>query len=380
MGTSSFRRPQLDAAEIDRRKQFIRDLWAGRPLDHTPIHMTVSHPQPAYSTRRQFLDGDKQLQVALANLDLTWKYLPQADAVPAMRPDVGCSCLATAFGAELFWGDDENQTCGVKNPLLNSIAEVAELEAPPADAGQLAEGAQRVRRFAEAGDGLISVSLLDMAGGINVAADLLGVEAALLAMYEDPDALECLLDKIQQLFLAAIAAQIEAAGGPDAITTTDFPDTWFPEGCKGHVSDDISASFSPACYRRFSLPYHDRIFQRYGGGGLHNCGPNPCLAEYLNHTPAPRAIDLSWQYSKAEMPAIKKACRRRAFIYMLEFPPEPGIAVDTFREVMELMAPDVLVIPTIYANPEHEPDELHRELRVIAEEYARRMDWGWDQT
>ena len=46
--------------------------------------------------------------------------------------------------------------------------------------------------------------------------------------------------------------------------------------------------------------------------------------------------------AKDELPKIKKACRRRAFIYMLEFPAEPNVAVDTFREVMELMAPDVL--------------------------------------
>ena len=64
------------------------------------------------------------------------------------------------------------------------------------------------------------------------------------------------------------------------------PDYWFPEGRKGHVSDDISANISPAMYDRFSRPFHDLVFQRYGGGGLHNCGPNPCLAGYLSHQPA----------------------------------------------------------------------------------------------
>ena len=91
---------------------------------------------------------------------------------------------------------------------------------------------------------MVSVSLLDMAGGLNVASDLLGSEALYLAMEEAPERLECLLDKIQQLFLAAISAQIDAAGGEDYIATADFPDYWFPEGFKGHVSDDISANIS----------------------------------------------------------------------------------------------------------------------------------------
>ncbi len=63
----------------------------------------------------------------------------------AMRPDVGCSPLATAFGAELFWSDDPNQTCGVKDPPLADVEQAYELAVPPPAAGQLAEGTARVQ-------------------------------------------------------------------------------------------------------------------------------------------------------------------------------------------------------------------------------------------
>ncbi len=124
-----------------------------------------------FSIRDIRFDGGKQLQESLAVVKLTWEHVPHNDMVPAMRPDVGCSCLATAFGAELYWGDDENQTCGVKNPPLSDVSGAYDLQVPPPDAGQLGEGIRRVRRFAEAGDGLVAVSLLDMAGGLNVAAE-----------------------------------------------------------------------------------------------------------------------------------------------------------------------------------------------------------------
>jgi len=256
--------------QIERRKQLLRDLWSGRPVDQIPVHITVQNPTPQYTVREQLLHADKQWEDALTVAGLTWQYVPDGDVVPAVRPDVGCSALATAFGAELYWGLDPNQTCGVRRPLLRDVAEAYELEVPPPDAGQLAEGTRRVRRFAEAGEGLVSVSLLDMAGGLNVAMDLLGGERLYAAMYEDSQALECLLGKIQQLFLAAIAVEIDAAGGQDRITTTDFPEYWFPEGRKGHVSDDISANISPAMYDHFSRPYHDLVFQQDGGGGLHS--------------------------------------------------------------------------------------------------------------
>jgi uroporphyrinogen-III decarboxylase len=368
----------FDTDEIERRRQLVRDLWAGRPVDHIPVMITVTDPQPRYSIREQFKDCDKQLEVAMSTVAHSWQSVRDGDYIPAMRPDVGCSGLATAFGAELFWGNSTEQTCGVKEPVLEDVAETFGLAIPAADAGQLAEGTERIRRFAEAGEGMISVSLLDMAGGLNVANDLLGGEKLYLAMYENPEALECLLGKIQELFLAAITLQIEAAGGEDAITATDFPDTWFPEGRKGHVSDDISANISPQMYERFSLPYHNLVFEKYGGGGLHNCGPNPCLEYYLKHTPPPRAIDVTYEYSKNDLPAIKKVCRKRAIIYMIEFPAQPKQTIAAFGEIMALMTPDVVVIPVLTVTTKDEPAELYRRMRQIAEEYAKRMDWGWE--
>ena len=378
MGKISVKDFDFDRDEIERRKQLIRDLWAGKPVDHIPIMITVTDSKMAYPIREQFQDADKQLEVALRTAGLSWQRVPEGDTIPAMRPDVGCSCLATAFGAELFWGDHPDQTCGIKKPLLGDVEAAYKLPVPPPDAGQLAEGIERVRRFAGAGEGLISISLLDMAGGLNVANDLLGGEALYIAMYENPEALECLLGKIQQLFLSTISLQIEAAGGEDAITTTDFPDTWFPEGRKGHVSDDMSANISPELYQRFSLPYHNLIFEQYGGGGLHNCGPNPCLETYLKHTPGPRSLDLSYLYSKHDLGAIKRVCRKRALVYLLEFPSEPQQAMDLFNKIMERMTPDVVVIPVLAVTTEDEPAALYRRMRVIAEEYAKRMDWGWE--
>lgn len=369
---------RFDHGEIERRKQLVRDLWAGRPLDHVPVYMTVENPRPKYSIREQFLDGDKQLEESLAVVKLTWRLVPENDMPPAMRPDVGCSCLATAFGAELFWGEDENQTCGVKNPPLNDVEQAHDLAVPPPDAGQLAEGIRRVRRFAAAGDGAIGVSLLDMAGGLNVAVDLLGGDNLYLAMYQQPEALLCLLEKIQQLLLATIELQIAAAGGEGNITTTDFPDYWFPEDRKGHVSDDISANISPAMYDRFSRPFHNMIFSKYGGGGLHNCGPNPCLAGYLSHNPPLRAVDLNYQYSKNDLPAIKIAFRKKALVYLGGLPSAPEDAIAAFRDIMELMAPEVIVVPHVIISVNDNPREVYRRMREIAAEYAKRMDWGWE--
>lgn len=365
--------------ELQRRKELYRRLWAGQPLNRLPVEVRVSLPSP-YTIQAQFRDGEKQLSAALANALATWEHAPSSDTIPAMRPDVGCSCLASAFGAEYFWSDNPNQTPGIKDKILtiDGLAEqVATLPVPdPRRDGWLPEGLRRIRRFAEAGEGFIPVSLLDAAGGVNVAADLLGMTALMIAFYEQPAALHALLGKIQDLYAATIRAGIQAAGGEQNITTTDFEDLWYPEGWKGHVSDDISAGFGPDTYAEFSAPYHARIFKEFGGGGLHNCGPNPCHAAYVAHPLSPRSVDLTDAYSHDDLPKFKLSFRRKGFIYLFWNGRENP--VNWYRKIMELMAPDVIVVPVVCVRPADNPEGLGRELRAVATEYARRMNWGWD--
>jgi hypothetical protein len=375
--------------ELERRKDLYRRLFAGKPLERLPLDVRVTAPSPQAGTlQEQFRDGEKQLAAALGNALATWKWAPSSDGIPAMRPDVGCGCLASAFGAAYHWAENPNQTPGILNRILtlDGLAEqVAALPAPdPYRDGWLPEGLRRIRRFAEAGEGFIPVSLLDAAGGVNVVADLLGMTELMIAFYDHPAAVHALLDKIQDLFSAAIRAGIDAAGGEAAITTTDFEDVWYPEGWKGHVSDDISAGFGPDIYNEFSAPYHTRIFREFGAGGLHNCGPNPCHEAYVAPPLAPRSLDLSDSYSHQDLPKLKQSLRGKAFIYLLADSPAAapggGGAVSWYRKIMEQMAPDVIVVPVFQMGQQEDPEGLLRELRPIATEYARRMKWGWDQS
>ena len=44
------------------------------------------------------------------------------------------------------------------------------------------------------------------------------------------------------------------------------------------------------------------------------------------------------------------------------------------------MAPDVIVIPHVIVRPAQNPGELYRDMHKIAVEYAKRMDWGWEES
>jgi len=352
--------------ELERRKDLYRRLWAGNPVERIPLDVRVTIPSN-YTVQEQFRDGKKQLEAALVSALAIWELVPLSDAISAMRPDVGCSCLASAFGTEYYWGENPQQTPGVKGKVITDIErQVDSLPVPdPYKDGWLPEGLRRIKMFAETGQGFIPISLLDAAGGLNVAADLMGVTELLMTFYTAPQALYKLLNQIQDLYTATIRAGIEAAGGEGNITTTDFPDLWFPEGWKGHVSDDISANFGPEIYAQFSAPYHARIFREFGAGGLHNCGPNPCHAAYVAHEISPRTVDLSDAFSHNDLPKFKKSFRKKAFIYL--FCTEGKEPVEWYRKIMELMAPDVIVVPIFFFTPENQPNKICKKLRPIAE-------------
>jgi hypothetical protein len=362
------------------RQEMFRKLWRGEALPRIPVCLRLNLPTD-HSIRESFLDGDKQLERELRNALGEWELGDYTDAIPAMRPDVGCSCLATAFGAKYYWGDSEDQTPGVKEYVLQPAGEQEDLDElvdrlakPDIHASRwLREGFSRIRKFAEAGEGVIPVSLLDAAGGVNVAADLLGMTCLMESFYLHPGALHKLLKIIQQLYLDVIAEGLKAAGGEGNITTTDFVDLWFPEGRKGHVSDDISANISPALYNEFCGPYHDIIFEAYGAGGLHNCGPNPCAAEYVSQDQSPGCIDLNYIYSKKDLPGLREKLGGKAFIY-LNWPGNED-PVEWFRGIIEIAAPDLLVVPCFTLGKPDEARELYRRLRVLSEEYAKRLRW-----
>ncbi len=356
--------------EIERRKENIRRVWDYKRVDHIPISLRVSANPWGYTTREHFQDAEKQFQIESEGVRLSLEMVPD-DYIPSMRVDLGCVIIESSLGAEVVFGDDPNQTCTIKEPILRTPDDIYGLKMPdPHSAGLVPEGLKRIRSFVERTDGQVYVSCLDMGGAMNVAFTLLGSVDFYMMSYDHPEALDHLSSFITDCFISFADACIEAAGGIDHVTSTDFPYEWQPEGRKGHCSDDICAQFSPDFFNRFSKPHNNRIFARYGGGMLHNCGPNPCASEYLSHDPRIYAVDLAYDYSKDDLPALKEAFKGRGIVYFY-MGPDPA----EYRRIMDVLAPDVIAIPCVSVGPDRDVKAIYQEFLKVSKEYAARMNW-----
>ena len=368
----------LDFERIETAKQRLMDVWAYRRVDHIPVFVRISG-KLGY-TRREIIESDElQYQMNRSNLERSLRTLPD-DYIPYARVWFGYMTIATMFGLPIHWDTDPNQSPGVAHPLITDLDAVYRLKMPEARKDGLMPDNLRLQRlFAERFPKWVHLTGFDLGGPLNSCRDLIEGTTLYTAMIEQPEALHYLLDKLTDLQIACYAAGIEAAGRLERMTHIDMAQIWAPEGHKGFVSDDVCATISPAMFDLFSKPYNNRIFARWPGGLLHNCGPHPVADRYLEHVPPINGINCSFRYTLDSLPALRKAFAGRGLIQVMFDNGETAKAMVTgFRYLMEELAPEVIALPMPQVDDswsDAEITDLYYAMREVAIEYAANMRW-----
>ena len=368
----------LDFEIVEAVKQRLRDVWAYRSVDHIPVFVRISGRLG--HTRREIIENDElQYHMNYSNLERSLRVLPD-DYIPYARVWFGYMTIATMFGLPIHWSTDPNQSPGVAHPLINDLDDVYQLKMPDVQRDGLMPDNLRLQRlFAERFPKWVYLTGFDLGGPLNSCRDLIESTTLYTAMIEQPEALHYLLDKLTDLQIACLEAGIEAAGGLNRMTQVDLAQVWAPEGHKGFVSDDVSATISSAMFDTFSKPYNSRIFARWPGGLLHNCGPHPVADRYLSHTPPINGINCSFRHTRASLHALRKSFAGRGLIQVMFDNGETAEEmVSGFRYLMEELIPDVIALPIPQVDDswsDAEITDLYYAMREIAVEYAANMRW-----
>jgi hypothetical protein len=370
-------RLNLDHARVENLKQIRRDLWDYKPVDHIPVFIwptwTFGH-----TLREQLENGDVQFEVNLKIIEKCLRLIPD-DYIPWARVTPGYMTIATMFGMEVHWSNDPNQAPGAKGHMIRDLEQVCRLKRPKMDAGLMPENIRRLRFHAASLPPDVYITGIDAGGPLNTCKDLIDTDLLYVAFHEDPQALHHMLNLVSDVQLEMYYAIEEAVGGINRMTGIDFDPVWAPEKYKSFVSDDVCATIGPETFKDFSLPYNNRLFQPWGSGLLHNCGPHPCKYVYLEHNPKLKGLNLAYKYSHQDFPELRKVFAGWGIFHILmdnELTPEAMLK--SFRYTMETLAPDVVGIPVVYVDDTWNDDNvtaLYWEMRKIANEYAANMRW-----
>jgi hypothetical protein len=373
----------IDHAEIERRKQLRRRLWAYQPVDHLPIVVWMNH-SCGHTYRELFDDLGIHLQVTAERIRKSLALLPD-DYIPFARLVRGPMTIATMFGADITWTDDPNEAPSQDRLVINDMEEVYTLRRPTLADGIAPEHLRRIRHFAAELPPDVYLTGVFAGGPLQAAGDLVATNNFYASPRENPAALHHLLQMVTEVQIELFQAVAEAAGGLDRLTTLDFDPVWAPEQHKCILSDDISVGVGPRTFREFSIPYNNQLYREWGSGMLHVCGPQVAKRVYQEHSPRLKGVNLAYEWSKDDLPALREIFAGWGMIEvnfdMVGERPEEMLT--GYRHVMETLAPDVVAVPVCTVDEgwtDREITDFYWDMRRIGEEYAANMRWATEQS
>jgi hypothetical protein len=165
-----------------------------------------------------------------------------------------------------------------------------------------------VLKFLDATHGQVPVGVADHQSPYGCATKLLGNEALMLAMYDEPDLVTLFLDRMLQATIDTVEA-VKRWAGPERVC----PNTSHPVPGEGSIIlwDDYISVITPRLHMEFCVPQNKKLFARYGRGHLHTCGPY--FPGYLDACLAcePATMDISAMRGMARSRADLLEFRRR---------------------------------------------------------------------
>ncbi|NDJ77286.1 MAG: hypothetical protein GYB65_13610 [Chloroflexi bacterium] len=196
------------------------------------------------------------------------------------------------YGATIEFPPNSLPVC--KAPRLQNPDDLASLPTPDPNkpGSRMRDRVDAIRLFHERAGGQVPIQGW-VEGALAEAADLRGVTAIMYDLYDRAEWLEELLEHCVETAINFAVAQVEA--GATIIG----------------LGDAIASQVGPRAYRRFALPYEQRIFQAVRDAGaiprLHICGDTTRIVKDMAHSGA-QIIDLDWQVdlaqARAEVDAI----------------------------------------------------------------------------
>ncbi len=244
----------------------------GQPVDHPPnfnIYMTFSADHIGQPLARYYQDYRVLVEANLAMLDDFESDIVQAISDPYRE--------AVDFGLDVIF--PENSLPINTKPLLEQPEDLSLIKIPnPYSSPRMKDRLEAVRSLREKVGGEVPI-MGWVEGALAEAVDLRGMTNLMMDLIQRPEWVKALLEMCGELSVQFSLAQLEA--GADIIG----------------LGDAAASQISPAMYRRFALPYEQKVFSEVhnagGIGRLHICGDtNKILPDMV--ASGAKIIDLDW--------------------------------------------------------------------------------------
>ena len=310
-----------------------------------------------------FSYGCRDMKISLASqLGALQKSMDYPANVPNfLEPWYGIGTVASSFGIDYTW--HEGQAPAFK-PKFNSINEA--LDFPVVDVKDTPIGQytlDTIDYFLEQTHGRVPMSLCDIQSPFDVAAQIVDMTALLMGLYDCPDNVVELLDRIGVLLTEFTREQVKRIGKVLVWPGHGFASSVVFEGFG--MSDDNSIMLSADQFEQFAVASLAKTARDFAGPVFHSCGNWSHLAPVVKQIDGLRMIDGAFGEQTDPSP-------NDAEIFPEVFAGS-GVVVnarivgdssEVARHVRKLWAPGMKLIVTTYCQS---PEEQQRAYEMVYE-------------
>ncbi|MBN1996189.1 hypothetical protein JW935_01470 [candidate division KSB1 bacterium] len=211
-------------------------------------------------------DMGKSLALQLGALEASMQF--KMDIPNFLEPWYGIGTVASAFGCKYRW--EKGNAPAVKAPFL-SVEQALKKDVVPIRETEIGRHTlNMIESFLEKTGGKIPVSLTDTQSAINAASFIVETNNFYMEMFDNPAAVQELVDKITDLTIKFSQLQQQLIG--DAVV---WPGHGFSSARNFTglgMSSDVVVMLSGCQYETFEQPCIERAGAAFNGAAFHSCG------------------------------------------------------------------------------------------------------------
>jgi len=252
----------------DRRAKYYNK----QNVDRLPFqYFSGTSDCPNYTYGDIIRDADKLIEQKIAQINAQTESFPDTDFLPYLNPvHLGEGMVPSMFGAEQYVVEDNPPY--TKGRVMRNIYDLDKLprKINPETDGWGPKLKEMCEKFLDAVQGEVPVIVSDHQSPYGVATKICDNEELMLAMYDEPEMVHEFFD----IVTAGIADTIDAMEkwcGVDCLAKNEALPV---PGNHGLILwDDYISVVTPSLHKEFCAPYNMRLYEKYGAGHLHTCGP-----------------------------------------------------------------------------------------------------------
>ena len=266
-----------------------------------------------------------------------------------LMPWYGTGVLASGFGVPIvknYKADPAVDISRIKDPQA-----IKKIEMPdPEKDGLMPQVLDTLAYFKENCD--LPCGVTDCQGPLTTALSVIGYDNFSYWMYDYPNLIHELMDKVTEALIQWVRYQKKAADIP--MESESYPiGVRMPDGYGGvWLSDDDSVIIGTDHYREFVVPYNSRLLKAFGGGCIHYCGNSTQhIDNYLNTEGLTVINNLNLDDIGAAA-KMRKALHEKGIVYMAcDFIPTDTRMEPYYHELLEAMGDQTGLIIVPYVAP-----------------------------